>query len=147
VTSPRDQIRTLLSLGFSHRDVARVASTSVHSAMMIARGERETLDTFRTSQIDQLHRLVTQVLCRPAWGIGDVPAWFETPILDDVPYAPMDLYVDGKLHLVLELASKLSGPEAVLNEYDPAWRKFLDTEWEVFTASDGAPAVRPKAGA
>jgi hypothetical protein len=150
MTSPREQICTLLSLGFSHRDIARVASTSVHSTMMIARGEREkNLDTFRTSQIDQLYRLVTQVLCRPAWGIGDVPAWFETPILDGVPYTPMDLYVDGKLALVLEFAAKLNSadPESVLSEYDPAWRKFLDSEWETFTASDGDLAIRMKDGA
>jgi hypothetical protein len=150
MTDINKQVAALLAFGFSRRDIAKIMSTSVHVVSLVARGERGVhgFDVYQLSQIDQLHRLVTQVLPREGW-VGDMPvaAWFETPIFPGCHYTPMDLYVDGKYALVLEHAVRMRSPEAILREYDTNWIAFLDSRWEVFHPADGPPSVRLKVGA
>ena len=77
--------------------------------------------------------------------IEDIASWFEVPLLAGTSVTPIDLYASGSPKLVFDFACGHATPESVLDEYDPAWRDQLSTQYETFIADDGRRAIRPKA--
>ena len=71
-------------------------------------------------------------------------SWMEVPISGDAPTTSIDLYAAGQLNVVFDLATGNYSPEAALDIAEPGWRERYRSEWEVGTAEDGQPYIRPK---
>ncbi|WP_419909656.1 hypothetical protein [Candidatus Poriferisodalis sp.] len=129
----------LAALGFSWRDIARVAGVSVPELRKWRRGEWAT-----SAGRQRVARFVA--LCEVAaerCHIADIAAWLERPLHPEAPLTGLDLVEAERLDLVLALArDRPGGPEQVLDEFDPDWRAWHRSDVEVFTAADGKPGLR-----
>lgn len=143
VRHAREHLPTLLgslsTLGFSWRDIARIAGVSVPAVRKWRRGESATGDNRQ-----RVARIVA--LCEIAaerYIIADVAGWLETPLHPDAPLNGLDLMASERFDLVLALAREQPGdPERVLDEFEPDWRARYRSDVEVFTAPDGLPGLR-----
>ena len=143
VRHAREQLPTLLerlsTLGFSWRDIAKLAGVSVPAVRKWRQGESATGDNRqRVARIVALCEIAAQ-----RFHIADVAGWLETPLHPDAPLNGLDLMASERFDLVLALAHEQPGdPERVLDEFEPDWRARYRSDVEVFTASDGMPALR-----
>lgn len=143
VRHAREQLPTLLeqlsTLGFSWRDIAKIAGVSVPAVRKWRRGESATGDNRqRVARIVALCEIASQ-----RYLIADVAGWLETPLHPDAPVTGLDLMASERFDLVLALAHEQSGdPERVLDEFEPGWRARYCSDVEVFTAPDGLPGLR-----
>ena len=143
VRHAREHLPTLLdwlsTLGFSWRDIAKIAGVSVPAVRKWRRGESATGDNRQ-----RVARIVA--LCEIAaerYIIADVAGWLETPLHPDAPLTGLDLMASERFDLVLALAREQPGdPERVLDEFEPDWRARYRSDVEVFTAPDGLPGLR-----
>ena len=129
----------LSTLGFSWRDIAKIAGVSVPAVRKWRRGESATGDNRQ-----RVARIVA--LCEIAaerYIIADVAGWLETPLHPEAPLNGLDLMASERFDLVLALAREQPGdPERVLDEFEPNWRARYRSDVEVFTAPDGLPGLR-----
>lgn len=140
--------RTLLvelgDAGLAWRDVARLAGVSVPAVQKWRRGEGITgANRLKIARIVALLSYLHDNM------IDEPASWLEIPVRTGVAVGAMDLLIAGRYDLVLELASdEYSSVETtvdVLDEFDPDWRTTrVDEQFEVYTASDGIPAIRPR---
>ena len=143
VRHAREHLPTLLdrlsTLGFSWRDIAKIAGVSVPAVRKWRRGESATGENRQ-----RVARIVA--LCEIAakrYIIADVAGWLETPLHPEAPLNGLDLMASERFDLVLALAHEQSGdPERVLDEFEPEWRARYRSDVEVFTAPDGLPGLR-----
>lgn len=129
----------LSGLGFSWRDIARVAGVSVPAVRKWRNGAPATGENRKRVA------MVVAVceLARDQYLIDDVAGWMETPLHADAPVTVLDLVAHQRFDLVLELASDYgTDPERVLDEFDPEWRTRYESGVEVFVAADGLPGLR-----
>lgn len=129
----------LSDLGFSWRDIARVAGISVPALRKWRMGGAATGE--------KRHRVALMLsLCeiaRSRYHIADVAGWLETPLHPDAPVTGLDIVAGGRFDLVLRLArDQGSDPETVLDEFEPDWRDRYASAVEVFTGPDGMPGLR-----
>ena len=137
---PLDVLLAELSdLGFSWRDIARVAGISVPALRKWRLGGAATGEN--------RHKVALMVsLCeiaRSRYHIGDVAGWLETPLHSEAPVTGLDIVAKSRFDLILRLArDQGSDPEAVLDEFEPDWRDRYASAVEVFTGPDGIPGLR-----
>ena len=143
VRHARELLPTLLeqlsTLGFSWRDIAKIAGVSVPAVRKWRRGESATGDNRqRVARIVALCEIAAQRCL-----VADVAGWLETPLHPDAPITGLDLMASERFDLVLALASEQPGdPERILDEFEPDWRARYRPDVEVFTAPDGLPGLR-----
>lgn len=138
-----DLLTTLSEAGFAWRDVARLAQVSVPAIQKWRRGEGMTgPNRHKLAKIVALLDLLDQHF------VSDPVSWLEMPLREQVSISRIDLLVENRYDLVLELLSDDDGASSidfVLDEYDPLWRpRFIDDHFESFTAPDGVVSIRPK---
>ena len=132
-------LEELNGLGFSWRDVARIAHVSVPALRKWRMGASATGEN---------RRRVAEVaafcqMAREKYLIEDVAGWLETPLHSEAPVTGLDLLAGDRFDLVLRLASDYGeNPEQVLDEFEPGWRDRYASTVQVFTAPDGLPGVR-----
>jgi transcriptional regulator with XRE-family HTH domain len=130
-------LAVLASLGFSWRDIARLAGVSVPALRKWRLGDSPT-----PTNLARLAEIVAVVdLIRESSPAIDVASWAEVPLLDS-PFTPLDLLVDGPCRTVVELAALQIEPSDALDLCIPGWRDSVNTDYEVFTADDGENAIR-----
>ena len=135
----RELLAILSRLGFSWRKIAQAVGVSVPALRKWRKGGSPTGD--------HRHRVAELVaLCDMAqdqYYFSDIAAWLETPIHSDAPTTALDMIASRRSDLVLRLLPDHgSDAEAVLEEFNPAWRSENATEVEVFTGPDGLPGLR-----
>ncbi len=131
-------LEELSDLGFAWRQIAKMLGVSVPAVQKWRRGERMTPDNF-----ERLAMLLSICDLLPAFFINDPASWFEVRILPDVPIRPMDLFAAGHDDLLLDWASgHEKDPTNIFDHADPDWRNRYASEFEVFVADDGEPAIR-----
>ena len=129
----------LNNLGFSWRDVARVAGVSVPAVRKWRLGG--------AASGSNRQKVATVIaLCDIAsdrYLIADVAGWLETPLHPEAPITGLDMAAKSRFDLVLRLASEYGGDtEEALDEFEPDWRERYSSPVEVFTAPDGMPGLR-----
>ncbi|MDN5731039.1 MAG: hypothetical protein L0K41_06295 [Yaniella sp.] len=139
--STHDLLSELRSWGFAWRDVARIVGVSVPALQKWRKGaSQSSTNRLKLAQFVALVEYVEHELL-----INDVASWLEMPIRTGVHLTALDLLAENREVLVIELASEQATPEKVLDEFEPEWReKLVDNAFEVFTASDGSKAIRPR---
>ena len=138
-----DLLRTISEAGFAWRDVALLAQVSVPAVQKWRRGEGITgHNRHKLAKIVALLDLLDQHF------VSDPVSWLEMPLREQMCLSRLDLLVDNRFDLVLELLSDDDGAgslDALLDEYDPLWRDhFVDNNFESFVAADGIVSIRPK---
>lgn len=68
----------------------------------------------------------------------------EIPISHGIPSTGIDLYAGGHVLTIFDLASEHITADEALDEAEPGWRDRYQSEFEVFLAADGQPAIRPR---
>ena len=132
-------LEELNGLGFSWREVARIAQVSVPGLRKWRMGASATGENRRrVAEVAAICQIASE-----KYLIEDVAGWLETPLHSDAPVTGLDLLAGGRFDLVMRLASDYGGnPEHVLDEFEPEWRDRYMSAVEVFTAPDGLPGVR-----
>jgi hypothetical protein len=137
----RDPVQLLdevADLGFAWRDVARMIGVSVPALRRWRLGERSTGENRRAiAELLAFIQIIASEVFEPA-------SWMEVPISGSAPTTAIDLYAAGQLNIVFDLATGNTAPEAALDLTDPGWRERYRSDWEVATADDGQPYLRPK---
>lgn len=132
----------LSELGFAWRDIARMVGVSIPALRRWRSGDRPTGENRRA--IAQL--LAFSQIIRDDHLVFEPASWMEVPIAGGAPTTRVDLYAAGHLEVVFDLAADHCTPEAALDEAEPGWREKYRSDWEVRTADDGQPYIRPKTG-
>ena len=129
----------LSDLGFSWRDIARVAGISVPALRKWRLGGAATGENrYKVALLLSLCETT-----RSRYHIADVAGWLETPLHPNAPVTGLDIVAEGRFDLVLRLArDQGSDPEAVLDEFELDWRERYATPVEAFTGPDGMPGLR-----
>jgi hypothetical protein len=139
-SDPVDLLDELADLGFAWRDIARMVGVSVPALRRWRRGERPTGENRRAiGQLLAFVQIITSEVFEPA-------SWMEVPLSRDAPITAIDLYTAGQLDLIFDLATGNRPPDAALDIVRPGWRERYRSDWEVATAEDGQPFIRPKSG-
>lgn len=127
---------TLADYGFSWRHIARLAGVSVPAVQKWRRGERLSPDS--RSRLGLTLAIATFIHRR----YGIEPAeWMELAI-PPADLTPIDLFVQGRLDLVLDLASRAEPAESILSEFDPNWRQtHMTAPYRTFVDEDGAVGI------
>jgi hypothetical protein len=139
---PSHLLAQLSEMGFAWRDIARMVGVSVPALRRWRGGELPNGENRRG--IAQL--LAFAQIARDDHLVFEPASWMEVPIVGDAPTTPADLYAAGHLDVVFDFAARQCSPEAALDAGDPVWRTKYLSDWEVGTAEDGQPYVRPKPG-
>ena len=141
--SGSDLLAIVADAGFAWRDVARLVQVSVPAVQKWRRGEGMT-----GPNRSRIARLVAFLDVLSEHFVMDPVSWLEMPVKDNVALSRMDLLIDERDDLVLELISDDANPLAIdqiLDEYDPTWRDSrVDDRFEAFVAADGIVSIRPK---
>lgn len=128
----------LADMGFAWRDIARMIRVSVPALRRWRSGERPTGDNRRAiAQLLAFVQIITDQVYEPA-------SWMEMQISSAAPITALDLYADGHLHVIFDLATGNTTPEAALDSVQPDWRDRFRSDWEVAVADDGEPYIRLK---
>lgn len=122
--------------GFAWRTIADVVGVSVPALRKWRRGGN--------ASPDNLHAVAglvaaCQVAERMLSPTRDVAAWFELPL---APHhmTRLDLYVEGHIDELFDLASERTTASAVLDRVRPDWRSET-SDFEVVQGEDGQPAI------
>jgi transcriptional regulator with XRE-family HTH domain len=133
-------LEDLSTLGFAWRQIAKMLKVSVPAVQKWRKGERMSPENF-----ERLALLLSMCDLLPEFFINDPASWFEVRILPTVPIRPMDLFAAVQDELLLDWASgHVKEPERILDAAFPDWRIGSTTDFEVFEADDGQPAIRLK---
>lgn len=132
----------LSDLGFAWRDIARMVGVSVPALRRWRAGDRPTGENRRSlAQILAFAQIV-----RDDHLVFEPASWMEVRISRDAPTTSIDLYAAGHLDVVYDLAAGHCSPEDALDATDSGWREKYRSDWEVATAADNQPYIRPKNG-
>ena len=132
-------LNKLLDLGFSWKDIARVAGVSIPDMRKWHDGEQVT-----ETQRKQVTAFVAFCqLAQDEHMVDDIASWMETPLHADTPLTMQDIVAEGRYDLAIQHASAQGArPERVLDLFDPGWRQRYTSAVDVFTAPDGLPGIR-----
>jgi len=131
-------LNELADLGFSWRDIARLAGVSVPAIQKWRKGANLSPDNRH-----KLARLLAGCdFISSHLFIEDIGQWFEMPIVDTSPITPIDLWAAGQEILVFEYATRYLAPEETLSRYDSSWRDKYRTSVETFIGDDSYPGLR-----
>lgn len=129
----------LAGKGFAWRDIAAVAGVSVPAVRKWRQGGSAT----------GANRLrVATVVALVDWldrekAIVDVASWLEIPLLPPTPVTRLDLLAAQRDDLIVaSLTGDETPAEAILDEFDPAWRERFASDFDVFEADDGLRSIR-----
>ena len=129
----------LSDLGFSWRDVARIAGVAPPVLRRWRQGEPAT-----SGNGERLAMLVA--LCEVAGRdlrIDDAAGRLEAPLSPAAPVTGIDLVASDRFDLVQRfLAGDGEAAEVILDEFDRNWRARYTSDVEVFVGPDGLPGVR-----
>ncbi|MDA8118063.1 MAG: hypothetical protein M0000_11925 [Actinomycetota bacterium] len=134
-------LEQLSELGFGWSDIAKMLGVSVPALRRWRLGDKPTAEHLR--HIATLVAFVTMI--REDRLVDDVASWMEMPLVDGVPLTSIDMYAKGQLLTVFELASEHLTPSGALDRIEPGWREKYRSDFEVYRAEDGQPAIRPRA--
>lgn len=123
--------------GMSWRDIARIAGVSRSAVRKWRSGdnpspEKRTALAIAAAFLDLLEQ----------FPIDDPVGWLEVPILPGYTVTAFDVYEAGHLDLLLDYAAGRCAAPRVLDEFDENWRSNFTSDWEIFTAGDGARSIR-----
>jgi len=136
--SPVALLEELSSEGFAWNDVARLLGVSVPAVKKWRNGERLT-----GSNRSKLARLVAAFdLLRIHFLVEDIASWMETPLREDVPVTPIDLWIAGPPKLFFDYGSRHATVDQTLDSYDPEWRERFRSAFETFRDADGNLGLR-----
>jgi hypothetical protein len=136
--SPQKLLEELSDEGFAWRDVARMLDVSVPAVKKWRSGERLS-GTNRA----RLSRLVGALdFLKIHYLVDDLGSWMETPLREDVPVTPIDLWISGPPKLFFEYGTRHATVEQTLDGYDADWRERYSSEFEVFRDADGTLGLR-----
>lgn len=139
--APRDLLEEIKERGFGWRDIARMVGVSVPALRRWRQGEPPTGEhRRRIAELAAFLRMIVEDPC-----VSDIASWMEMPIVREAPVTAIDLYARGHLFVIFQLAGRHIAPEAALDQAEPGWRERYRSEYEVFRAGDGQPAIRPRA--
>ncbi|MGO9873303.1 MAG: hypothetical protein ACLPVY_05835 [Acidimicrobiia bacterium] len=138
--APTELLQDLNDMGFGWRDVARMVGVSVPALRRWRQGESPTGEHRR--RIAELVAFLG-ILAQDHL-VGDVASWMEMPVTKEYPVTPLDLYAGQNLLTIFDLASDNITPDRALDEAEPGWRDRYQSDYEVFRAGDGQPAIRAR---
>lgn len=132
-----DLLAELADLGLSWRDIARLVGVSVPALRKWRHGDPAS---------GQNRRAVAQLLAfidvlRSDHLVQDVASWLEMPLADS-GLTGLDVYAAGRHDLLITLAALHLSSEEVLDQFDASWRDRRESQFEIFTADDGQPAIK-----
>lgn len=138
-----DLLDVLSDAGFAWRDVARLAQVSVPAVQKWRRGEGMTgANRYRIAKVVALLDVLANHF------VSEPVSWLEMPVKEEVELSRLDLVMEDRFDLVLELISDDGDPvsaNAVLSEFRSDWRESLvDNSFESFMAADGIISIRRK---
>lgn len=138
----REMLEALARRGFAWRDVARMIGVSVPALRRWRQDEPPT-----GAHLLAIARLLsfTEIL-RTDHLIADVAAWMEIPLVPGAPLTGIDLACERRFIDLFDLAAGHESAESVLNRWRPSWSATVDSQFEVFTASDGELGLRLSRG-
>ncbi len=137
----KDLLERLSEIGFGWGDIAKMLGVSVPALRRWRLGDKPTADNLR-----RIAALVAfALMVRDDNFVGDVASWMEMPVVDGVPLTCIDIYAKGQFLTIFELASEHITPFQALDRIEPDWRERYRSDYEVYRADDGQPAIRPRA--
>ncbi|NUK32517.1 hypothetical protein HRW16_19330 [Streptomyces lunaelactis] len=142
----RNGVATLLrelavERGMAWSDVARLVNVSVSAV----RKWRTGGDASPEKRL-QLAELAAFLDLLSESAIEDPAQWMEINLALPDGYAvrPAQLYLDGHMIALLEIAGLRRDPERVMDDIDPEWRTTWRSDFEVFMADDGQLAFQER---
>ncbi|MFK4084008.1 helix-turn-helix domain-containing protein [Kribbella sp. NPDC020789] len=125
--------------GMGWSDIAELVGVSVSAIRKWRKGG----DSSPANRFE-LARLAAMLDFLSEFAIGDPAQWLEIPFVlpGGIEVRPYELYRDGNVSALLEVASGRTPITAVLDEIEPSWREERRTEYEVFAAEDGQRGIR-----
>lgn len=127
--------------GMGWSDIAEVVGVSVSAIRKWRKGGDASPDSRR-----RLARIAALLDVLEEKGlIQDPAAWMEMDLPLDAGYhiRPLDLYVDGHVIALIDLAEHRKSVTQVLDEVRPAWRT-TRSDFEVFEDTDGERSIRQR---
>lgn len=143
--SKRDVQSLLAELGesgFAWSDIARIVGVSVPALRKWRQGDSPSGENRR--RVAELVAVCHLVAERSPM-ISDAAGWLETALSPESATSGIDLLIKQRCDLLLEYADG-ADPEDILDAFEPGWRDGDANEIEVFVATDGMPALRPRPG-
>ncbi len=132
-----DLLAELADLGFSWTAIARIVGVSIPSIRKWRQGETATGENRR-----KLARLVALVgVLESDHLISDVASWLDIPLAGS-NFTGIDVLANGRLSDVVEYAAEHIESTELLDRSLPTWRDEPQSQFEVFQAGDGEPAIR-----
>ncbi|NNN03788.1 MAG: hypothetical protein HKL87_07335 [Acidimicrobiaceae bacterium] len=133
----RELLDELNRLGFTWRDVARMAKVSVPAVQKWRKGESASGENHKRLMV--LKALMTML--EEEHLVADVATWADGPMATGAPITPLDLIAGGREDLAVELAARQSSPEDVLDEFESEWRDRYRSDYRVERSSDGLLSI------
>ncbi|WP_139063554.1 helix-turn-helix domain-containing protein [Streptomyces zinciresistens] len=129
--------------GMAWSDIARLVGVSVSAVRKWRTGGDATPEKRRL-----LAQLAAFLDLLEESSIEDPAQWLEMDLAlpSDYSVRAVELYADGHMIALLEIAGQRRDPAHVLDEIDPQWRDTRRSDIEVFTATDGQLAFRERGG-
>lgn len=132
-----DLLNELADVGLAWRDIARLTGVTVPAVRKWRQGDPPT--GAHRKAIAGLLAFID--VLRSDHQIVDVPSWLEMALIDS-SVTGLDVYAAGLVEpLVMHAAGHISA-EQLLDQYDPSWRRAIDSRFEIITAADGRAAIR-----
>lgn len=127
--------------GMAWSDIARLVNVSVSAVRKWRTGGDASPE--KRLQLAELAAFL-ELLFESA--IEDPAQWMEINLALPDGYAvrPTQLYLDGHMTALLEIAGLRRDPERVMDGIDPEWRTTRRSDFEVFMADDGQLAIQER---
>lgn len=140
----REDVPALLAklvsdFGLGWSDIARLVGVSVQALRKWRHGEPATgenrLSVARLAAFLELLRDIP---------VQEPASWLEMPVV--VGHSPrhFDLYREGHVGVLFDLAHLRIGPERALDETEPRWREAHRLAYETYEAADGQRSIRKR---
>ncbi|NNN22067.1 MAG: hypothetical protein HKL80_08725 [Acidimicrobiales bacterium] len=137
---PVEILNELLNYGFAWRDISNMIGVSIPSLRRCRNGERPT-----GSDRGALAQLLAFIqIIENEHRVSEPASWMEVPIASEAPTNGIDLYINGYLGTLYDLAAQQCSPEAALDIAEPGWRDKYRSNWEVVSDDDDQPYIKFK---
>ncbi|OON72950.1 hypothetical protein B1H18_28525 [Streptomyces tsukubensis] len=93
---------------------------------------------------DRLAGLVAFLQVLYEAGVRDPAQWITQPLVDGYTVTILDLYSTERAPGFVDLGASDVTPVMLLDRIEPQWRETHKSEYEVVSAEDGLPALRPR---
>jgi hypothetical protein len=123
--------------GMAWRDIAAIAGVSVSAVRKWRKDGAATADKRLA-----LATMAAFLDLLDGFLIQDPVGWLELPMVAGYTVRHMDLYVNGRADLLLDIAGMRTKEKESLDLFDPDWREHYRTDFEVFEADDGHRSLR-----